>query len=146
MLFFSRQTRETVDALREQGRSAASSVRDTVIHVAEHLRAVTALLGVELQEYAARQTNRLIALAAGVFLGVCGYLMLCALVCLLIGGCIGILWGMAIVCAAHFLAAGILIILALNRKPGSLAPATRQELKNDLQCLRILLNSKKENC
>lgn len=146
MPFFSQQTKETVDALREQGRSAASNMRDTAIHIAGHLRAVAALFGVELQEYAARQTDRLVALAVGIFLAACGYLVLCALVCLLIGSCIGILWGMAVVCAAHFLAAGILIILALNHKPGSLAPATRQELKNDLRCLQILLDSKKGNC
>lgn len=146
MPFFSRQTKETVDTLREQGKSAVFHVRSVIIHAAEHLRALSALFGVELQEYAARQTSRLIALAAGIFLTVCGYLILCALVCALIGSYIGILWGMAIVCAAHFLAAGTLIILALNHKPGPLAPATRQELKNDLQCLQIILGSKKENC
>jgi len=146
MLFFSQQTKETVDTLREQGKSAASHVRGTIIHAAEHLRALSALFGVELQEYAARQTSRLIALSVGIFLATCGYLILCALLCALIGSYIGILWGMAIVCAAHFLAAGTLIILALNKKPGPLAPATRQELKNDLQCLQMILGNEKENC
>lgn len=146
MSLFPGQSRETVDTLREQGKSALSGLRDTLIHVVAHIRALTALFGVELQEYTARQTRRLIALVLGIFLLVCGYLTFCALLCALIGSYIGILWGMAIVCAAHFLAAGILILLAINRKPGPLAPAARQELKNDLQCLQILLEGKKENC
>lgn len=146
MPLFPRQTRETVSTLREQGKTVVQDLCDTLRHMALHGRALAALFGVELQEYAAHQGRRLLALAAGVFLLLCGYLVFCALMCALLGSYIGILWGMTLVCLVHFLAAGILFYLAVNRKPGPLAPATRQELSADLQCLRILLKEEKENC
>lgn len=129
---------------RKRSEAACSDAREVCAHVQEHLTALAELFSLELSHYLRVQTIRtLLYLAAGFVLCV-AYLVFWAFVITLLSSLTGWVWATAISCALNLLAAFILFRAAGAIKPGAVAPDTLKEVKNDLQCLRLLLQNKQE--
>lgn len=141
MSLFSFKKPQVLTTLQEQGGAALGGVKDTVARSVSHVGALLQLLQIELQEYASHQVKRVVLLVAGAVLLLFGYLLLCAFACVAAH-----LWldswllATGLVCLLHFVVGGIVVMLGLKGNPGPVAPATRQELKNDWQCLKLLFN------
>lgn len=144
MSFFSFRKPKIVTTLQEQGGALAVDVRRSLSLAFSHAGLLLKLLRIEGAEYLSQQTRRAAWLAAaGVFLFV-SYLLLLALLCVFMQEFVGS-WPAAIgiVLAANLLLGVLLLIVALRAKPVPFAEMTREELKKDLECLKILLD--KEN-
>lgn len=131
--------------LQQRGNEAADEVREAAMHAAGHVSALAQLFRLEVQEYGVRQAKRLAAAMAGLLLLLVGYLSFCAFLCVIMQAWLGSwLWATGLVCLVNVLAGVVLATVAVCKKPGALAPATRQELKDDVQCLKILLRPEKK--
>lgn len=134
-----------VPSAPQQGESPLVNVREAGRHVSEHVDALAELFALELQEYSRRQTRRAVLLAAAVVPFVATWLLLCALLVWGLQSAWG--WGWALAAAALFnmlLVAAALAAAACCRV-GEVAPLTRQELNNDWQCLKLLINAGKKS-
>lgn len=124
---------------KRQAMSAFEGVRTAAAQVSEHVGALAELFVAELQEYMQAQVRRIVLLAAACFLLVGAYMVACALISYALHLLVG--WGgsLSIVLGLHVIGAWVLVILAgrYGRKP--FAPATIQELKNDKQCLALMI-------
>lgn len=122
-----------------------SAAREVALQTMEHSQALAELCRTELGEYAARQRRRLLFVVLAVFLLAVAYVLLCALAVLLLSALLGVAWALLIVLALQLLAAAALLLAAvlLGRQP--LLPATRTELWNDWQCLRLLLKGNRNS-
>lgn len=124
---------------KRQAMSAFEGVRTAAAQVSEHVGALAELFAAELQEYMQAQVRRVVLLAAACFLLVGTYMVACALLSYALHLLVG--WGgsLSIVLGLHVIGAWVLVILAgkYGRKP--FAPATIQELKNDKQCLALMI-------
>ncbi len=144
MSFFPFRKPRAVAALQEQGGAALGGVKEAAARSLSHAGALWQLLQIELQEYATHQVKRVVAVVLGVVLLLFGYLLLCAFACVAAHAWLGS-WLLAtgLVCVLHLVAGGIILLAGIKSNPGPLAPATRQEIKNDWQCLKLLFS--KEN-
>lgn len=140
MAFFPFRKPQSLADMQEQGGKVVADVREAALHAASHASALVQLFRVELQEYGACQARRLLALVVGLLLLLVAYLAFCAALCVVLQGWLDS-WLLAAgaVCLVNALLGVFLLLAAIWRKPGPLAPATRQELKDDVQCLKILL-------
>lgn len=124
---------------KRQAMSAFEGVRTAAAQVSEHVGALAELFVAELQEYMQAQVRRIVLLAAACLLLVGAYMVACALLSYALHLLVG--WGgsLSIVLGLHVIGAWVLVILAgrYGRKP--FAPATIQELKNDKQCLALMI-------
>ncbi len=129
--------------LREQAEVALSSVRLSVLHATQHLEALAALLQEELTEYGRKQTSRLAWLMVGCVLLGCAYLLLCVLAVLLLQPLVQS-YPVAVTLALAFnLVTGFVALLISKRcKPDGVAPHTVQELKTDLEWIKLSLKGK----
>lgn len=142
MSLFSRSSENKLTTLQQQSGTVMSDVREMLLQCSEHLEAVADLLRLELREYGKKQARRMAALVAGLFLLLCSYAVFCAFACVLLSAWLGMLWAVAVVCLINALLGVCAIVLGLRCKPGSPAPATLQELKDDVQCIRLMLKEK----
>jgi uncharacterized membrane protein YqjE len=132
---------KTITTLLEQGGAAFGGIKETATRVTSHVEALWQLLLAELQEYAQFQLQRVLLLLLGTVLLLFGYLLLCAFVCVLLQAWWGSwLLSIGVVCVLHLAASVSCLLIGARRKPGSAAPLTKQELQNDLQCLKLLFN------
>ena len=144
MSLFSFRKPKVITTLQEQGGDLVDDVRKAARYTASHARSLLALLKVELAEYVAQQSRRAVLFAAAGVLLLFAYALLCVLLCVVLN-----MWlsswavSVAIVLLLNAVPGTILAIVALRDKPAPLAEATRRELKNDLECLRILLSNEK---
>ena len=144
MSLFSFRKPKVITTLQEQGGDLVDDVRKAARYTASHARSLLALLKVELAEYVAQQSRRAVLFAAAGVLLLFAYALLCVLLCVVLN-----MWlsswavSVAIVLLLNAVPGAILAIAALRDKPAPLAEATRRELKNDLECLRILLSNEK---
>lgn len=145
MSLFSRRTPAEQTTLQKQGGRVLADVRETALQLTTHLEALTELFRLELKEYGARQARRAAFLVAGVFLLLCAYLMLCAVACVLLSDCVGWLWATVSVCLFNVVLGCAGLLVAAKCKPGSVAPATVQEIKDDVQCIRIMLRGNEKS-
>lgn len=124
---------------KRQAVAALAGVRAVAAQVSDHLGALAELFAVELQEYAGLQVRRACLLAAGCVLLAGAYLVGCALLCVVLEIWLGWIGALAAVLCL-LLGSGVLL-LKLARKYGRVpfAPATIQELKNDKQCLKLMI-------
>lgn len=119
--------------------SAATGTRTAVARTLEHAQALTELFQMELAEYLEFQRRRGAYMVLAVVLLLVSYLLSCALMVVLLAPHAGWAGALLLVLLVNVLGAVILLLraVALGREP--LAPATRDELKNDWQCLKLLL-------
>lgn len=146
MAFLPFRKPQSLADLQEHGGEMVADVREAALHAASHANALAQLFRMELQEYGIRQCRRLVMLAAGLFLLLVAYLAFCVVMGVLLQACLGS-WLLAtgIVFLFNALVGFLLLWVAAASKPGPLAPATCQELKDDVQCLKILLQPKSKN-
>lgn len=103
------------------------------------------LFALELQEYRRLQGRRMALLAAAVVPAVAAWLFLGAWLAWALQLLWGWGWALAAVTLVNvLLVAGALTSAALCRV-GEFAPLTRQELNNDWQCLKLLINADKKS-
>lgn len=126
---------------KQQAASAFNGVRVAAAQVSEHLGALTELFVLELQEYMQAQVKRMCLLAAACVLMGGAYLAAGALLTVLLQYWLGWPGALAVVLVLHLLTAWLLVALAgkYGRKP--FVPSTVQELKNDWQCLELMIKT-----
>ncbi len=107
-----------------------------------HASALALLFRIELREYRRRKVRYCVLLAAGFFLLLLAYLAMWAALLLWLGPS----WGYALCalafCALHAVSGLVVLAAAFRAKPGSPAPQTLNELKEDCECLRMTLGEK----
>lgn len=129
-------------SLLEQGEGVVSDVKGAVLHAARHLEALYELFVLELREYGRHQMRRMVAMLVGaVLLGV-AYLLLCMLAVAFLAVELGLMTALVIVIAFNALAGGVAVVVAAVCKPSGIAPATGQEIKDDIQCIKLYLKGK----
>lgn len=144
MALFPFRSSGCLTSLREQGSEALDGVKAAANQSLEHVIALWQLLQIELREYAAHQARRVIVAVVGVLLLLFGYLLLCAVACIALQMWVGSwLLAVGVVCVLHLLGGAVLLLIVARQQPGPVAPATRQEIQNDWQCLKLLIS--KEN-
>lgn len=126
---------------KQQAVAAFSGVRAAAAQVSEHLGALTELFAIELQQYMQAQVRRICLLAAACVLLAGAYLTACALASVLLHYWLGWPGALAVVLGLHLLIAWLLVVLAGRNGRQPFAPATVQELKNDWQCLELMIKS-----
>ncbi len=134
-----------VTTLCERGGEVASDARQAATNALEHMEALAELFRLELREYGQRQACRMVSILVGVGLLLVSYLLLCAALCVLLALWLDWHLAVALVFLVNFLAGLVLLICGLKMNPGPLAPATQQELKNDLQCIKLAIAEKKKS-
>ncbi|MBR5521920.1 MAG: phage holin family protein [Akkermansia sp.] len=145
MSLFSRDSGNKLTTLQQQGGTVLADVREALLQTSNHLEALVELFQVELKEYGEKQARRIAALVVGVFLLLCAYAVFCAFACVLLSSWLGWLWAVAVVCLINVLLGGVALWCGLKCKPGPVAPATMQELKDDVQCIRLMLKENKKS-
>lgn len=133
-------------SLQEQGGELLGGVKEAAAGTASHVGALWQLFCMELREYAAHQTRRVVAVAVGGFLLFFAYALLCAFACVAAEMWLGSWpWATGLVCGVHFVAGFIFLLSGLRSSAGPVAPATRQELQNDWQCIKLLFSKENSN-
>lgn len=144
MSLFSFRKPQVLTSLQEQGGELLSEIRNAAAYVKSHAGSLLALFRLDLAEYMAQQRRRVVMFAAAGIAFLVGYLLLCVLAVLALQLAFASwLWAVGAVFAFNVLVGILMLVKALRAKPAPLAAATRAELKNDLECLKILLS--KEN-
>ncbi len=136
---------DIVTTLQTQSGAVLADARQAASDALQHTEALLELFRLELREYGQCQARRMVAILVGVGLLLVSYLLLCAALCVLLGQYVFWPLAVAIVFLANFAGGLILLICGVKLNPGPLAPATRQELKNDLQCIKLALAEKKKS-
>lgn len=146
MSLFSFRKPQVVITLQDRGGRFFTDVCDVARKTATHVRSLSELLRLELAEYLAQQVRRIVFFViAGVMLLI-AYLCLCAFACVVLQECLqSWVWAVGIVCLFNLLVGLVALLCGKMCKPGPLAAATRDEIKNDVRCLKILLSDKNEN-
>ncbi len=137
--------RDILPTLREQGGEALSGMRRTLLRTVAHAESLLELFRLELGEFGQRQLRRVVFVALGAGLLLVSYLLLCAALCVLLSLWMHPLAAVGIVLAINVLAGGICLVAGLRVRAGPLAPATRQELKTDFQCLKIAIGENRKS-
>ncbi len=136
---------DLIATLQEQGGEVVADARSAATEAVRHAEDLLELFRMELREYGQRQARRMVAILAGGVLLLVSYLLLCAALCVLLGRWLD--WPLAVgsVFLVNFVLGLVLLICGVKMKPGPVAPATQQELKNDLQCLKLAIEQKRKS-
>ena len=126
-------------SLKEESAALLQQVKGMAERTAEHANALVELFSAEVREYAACQVMRILLLLLAVVLLLGAYFLFCALLVVLVALWTGYAWALAAVCVLNLLLAAVLVRQACRMGGKQLAPATRQELQNDWQCLKLLI-------
>lgn len=129
----------------EGASSAAAGARRTLARGMEHAQALSELFQVELAEYLDFQRRRGAYIVLAVVLLLVSYLLACALVVVLLAPHMGWAGALLMALVANVLGAMILLLRAVALGKEQLAPATREELQNDWQCLKLLLKGNEKS-
>lgn len=132
-------------SLFKQGEGVVSDVRGAVLSAARHFEALAELFMLELREYGQSQARRLVALLVGAVLLLSAYVMLCIFAVVLLWPVLGLDWAMGAVLAFNVVAGVVALLVAAACKPKGLAPATSQEIKDDIQCIKLYLKEKENS-
>ncbi len=136
---------DLVTTLHQRGGEVLSDAREVATEAVQHTEALLDLFRLELREYGQYQARRMTAILLGVGLLLVSYLLLCAALCALLGQFVDWPLAVGIVFLANVVVGLLLLLCGVKMNSGPLAPATRQELKNDLQCLKLALAEKKKS-
>lgn len=131
--------------LREQGGEVVSDLRQAVLHATRHAESLAELLHLELGEYARGQVRRALALSVAAALFVCAYLLLCAFAVVELQPLLGTRWAILAVVLFNVALGLVALLVAALCKPAGVAPATVQEIKNDLRCVQLYLKGKEKS-
>lgn len=128
-------------SLQRQGGELLAGVKGAASQTLAHIGALLQLLRTELQEYVGHQVRRVVAVAVGLLLLFFGYLVFCAFACVGLHELLGS-WLLAtgVVSLVHLVVGFVILLIGVKSSPGAVAPATRQELKNDWECIRLLIS------
>ena len=130
-------------SLRDESAGVVAEVRGALLHAAQHVCALAELFSLEAREYGRSQVRRLVLLLVGAALLGCAYLMLNLLGVLVLGRELrDYVLAASIVAGFNAVVGGVVVLVALCRKPAGMAPATCRELKDDLQCVKLYLKGK----
>ncbi len=144
MALFSFRKPQRLASLQEQGGELLGGVKGVANRAFAHIGALLQLLQVELQQYVGHQVRRLVLMVTGALLLLIGYLVFCAFACVGMHALLGSwLYATGVVSLAHLLVGLVVLLIGVKSSAGAVAPATRQELKNDWQCIKLLVS--KEN-
>lgn len=136
---------ENPQTLREQGREVISDVRQAALHATRHIEALAQLLQLELGEYARGQARRMLAAVMGAVLLVCAYLMLCFYAVVELQPLVGTRWALLAVVGVNVVLGLVALLVSALCKPAGVAPATLQELKNDVRCVQLYLKGREKS-
>ena len=141
MSLFSFRKPKALASLQQQGGELLGGVKGMAGQTVAHVGALLQLLCAELQQYLGHQVRRAVAVAAGALLLFFGYLVFCAFACVGLQELLGS-WLLAtgVVSLAHLVVGFIVLLIGVKSSPGPVAPATREELKNDWQCIKLLIS------
>lgn len=131
--------------LREQSGAVVSDVRDAVLHATRHLEALVELFRLELHEYRRCQVRRLVAVAVGAVMLLCSYMLLCLYAVVALQPYLGLLWSFMAVFMFNLIVGLAVLLVAALRRPTAIAPATSQEIKNDIECIKLYLKGKEKS-
>lgn len=146
MSFFSFKKPQVVITLQEQSGRLVDDVRTVARQASTHLKSFAELLRLELEEYFAQQRRRAAYYAVAGVLLLVAYLCLCAFACVWLAQWLeSWLWATGIVFLFNFMVGVIALLCGRSCKPGPFAAATREELKNDVKCLKILFSEENKN-
>ena len=141
MSLFSFRKPKVITTLQEQGGGLVGDVRQAASQAVSHVSSLLTLFKIELAEYVSQQSRRVALFVAAAVLLLTSYALLSAFACVALNMWLeSWLWAVGIVLLVNALAGVIILLAALRAKPAPLAEVTRQELKNDLECLKILLS------
>lgn len=145
MSLFSFKTPKFITTLQKQGGLLADDVKQMAGQTFSHVSSLLALLRLELAEHLVQRRRQVAFFAAAAFFLVMAYLAFCVLFGVLMYRCTGSVEGaIAIVLLVNLLVGGWAFVKACHNKPEPLAEATREEIKNDITCLKILFSKEKE--
>lgn len=125
--------------------SAASGTRTAAVRTMEHVRSLSALFQVEVAEYVGYQCRRGAYVVSAAALLLVSYLLLCALAVVLLEPHVGLVASLALILAGNLIIAMVLLVRAAALGKERFAPATREELQNDWQCLKLLLKGNEKS-
>ncbi len=137
--------RDVIPTLREQGGDALRGLRRTALGAVSHAESLLELFRLELREFGQRQVRRVVAIVLGIGLLMVSYLLFCAALCVLLSLWMPLLAAVASVFGLNALAGAAILVAGLRMRTGPLAPATRQELKTDFQCLKIAIGENRKS-
>lgn len=123
----------------EGAASAAAGTRTAAARTLDHAQALSELFQTELAEYLEHQRRRGAYMVLAVALLLVSYLLVCALAVVLLAPVLSPAGGIALVAAVNVAVSVVLLLRAAALGKETLAPATREELQNDWQCLKLLL-------
>lgn len=118
---------------------AVSGAREAVSRTMEHAQALAELFQLECVEYMDQQRRRGACLVTAAALLFVSYLLSCALSVVLLEPCVGLAGALALVLLANVLVSALLLLRAAALGKATMAPALREELKHDWQCLKLLI-------
>lgn len=119
-----------------------SDVRSAVLSATRHVESLAELFAIELREYTRSQIRRIAALVLAAVLLLCAYIVLCIWGALALMPLLGLQWALLVIVLVNVVLALVALLVAALCKPSAVAPATQQELKNDLQCVKLYLKGK----
>ena len=130
--------KEGASALRQEASAVVQQARSVVQRTAEHTSALGALFAEEVKEYTMHQLQRVILAIVACVLLLGAYFVLCAAVAVLLSIWLHPALSLGVVFLVNLVAALLLLRMVRSMGGKKLAPATAQELKNDLECLKLL--------
>lgn len=139
---------EKPPTLREQSGEVVADLRQAAAHGAHHIGALAELLQLELGEYMRGQTRRMVALMVGGVLLACAYLLLCLLAVEALRAYTSVpdvRYALLIVVGGNVLLGLVALWIGRLCKPAAVAPATLQEIKNDVQCIQLYLKNREKS-
>ena len=146
MSLFSFRKPQVLTSLQEQGGELLAEIRNAAAYTKSHAGSLLSLFRLEVAEYAAQQRKRMVLFAAAGVAFFVGYLLLCVLAVIVLEPLCGSwLWAVVAVFSFNVIVGILVLVKAMRSKPAPLAAATRAELKNDLECLKILLSKENKN-
>ena len=130
--------KEGVSVLRQEASAVVQQVRSVVQRTAEHSSALGSLFAEEVKEYTAHQLQRVVMAVVACVLLLGAYFVLCAAVVVLLSIWMHPALALGVVFLVNLVVALILLRMVRSMGGKKLAPATAQEIKNDLECLKLL--------
>ena len=130
--------------LRAESAAAVEQVRNVAQRTLEHTGALGELFSFEVKEYAQHQVKRVVMLVIACILMLGAYFVSCALLAVVLHFWLGLAWSLAVVCLLNVVVALLLLRCVKTMSGKRLAPATVEELKNDWQCLKLLIKGSNE--
>lgn len=129
---------------RRRSKAARGDAREVCAHIQEHLSALAELFALEISQYLKIQTIRTLLCLAAALVLCTAYLGFWAFTAAMLAPLTGWAGAIGLSCAANIIVAILLLLIAAKLKPGAVAPDTVKEVKNDWQCLQLLLRQDSE--